>query len=412
MPTSLLSPVKMGARRLVVEHRKLSDSLEALYRFVDALPTEPGAAIVIVRPRTPNASCPLPEALARYTNLSITEVREPTPIELNRVYLSPPGRPLVLRRNRLVPAKKGHVEGPISLVHVLQSPQPSLPLAVQGADRDCSARTGPDPRVGRLETELRETQKELRGMVQKYEATQRRLRAANETLQSQNELLEERTEQVAALSEALTEAEENERQRLGRVLHDDLQQVLYAVRAKLDLLDQEVGLEKRQEGLLGRALEMLDEGIDTTRTLASGLNPPIEGSLWDTLEWLTVRMQEVHGLSVEMRAVGTNPDTDKALRTLVVRLVRELLFNIVKHAGVDTATLQVVEREDRLYVAVEDRGTGFDPAILKEDPGGLGLHSLQRRVKMIGGTVEVDAAPGEGTRVMLEVPHQLDPTAP
>jgi signal transduction histidine kinase len=263
-------------------------------------------------------------------------------------------------------------------------------------------------RTERLERELRETRRELRDMVQKYEGVQRRLQRANETLQKKNELLEERAEQVRSLSEAVTMAEENERERLSHVLHDDLQQVLYAVRTKVDLVVEQEGLDEQGKRLLSRSLDLLDDGIETTRTLASALNPPMENSLWDTLEWLTIQMQEAYGLSVEMCAKGDDRTTDKSLQVLVVRLVRELLFNVVKHAGTQEAALTLTKSEDQLHVVVADDGEGFDPDELEENESGFGLASVRRRLELVGGSFEVDATPGEGTRVRLGVPFQFE----
>jgi signal transduction histidine kinase len=291
---------------------------------------------------------------------------------------------------------------------------PDLPLVVvKGAEDGSQAReeNGTEPlgtsRTERLERELRETRRELRDTVQKYEGVQRRLRRANEVLQEKNILLEERTGQVRSLSQAVALAEEKERERLSHVLHDDLQQILYAVRTKIDLAAEREALDERGAALLSRGLDLLDDGIETTRTLASDLNPPVENSLRDTLEWLIIQMQEAHGLSVEMRTTGRALTTEKSLRVLVVRLVRELLFNVVKHAGTQEAVLAVTKRGERVEVVVEDDGEGFDPDALGGREDGFGLTSVRRRIELAGGRFEIDTAPGEGTRVRLGVPLRL-----
>jgi signal transduction histidine kinase len=110
---------------------------------------------------------------------------------------------------------------------------------------------------------------------------------------------------------------------------------------------------------------------------------------------------------VAVQARGQVKTIDKNLRVLLFRLVRELLFNVVKHAGTNEATLFLVETDERLRVVVEDEGDGFDPALLDEHgTGGIGLVSVRERIEMIGGELAVDAAPGEGTRVTIEMPWQ------
>ena len=439
LPTS----VRMGAHRSSIVLEEAPPSLDAIPQFFEALPAVPGAALVLAVPADAETTGMTAEALARHTCLPITTVTAPTSVVHNHVYLSPPGRPLTLRRDVLVPDHEEPTErGGAPIVHVVQTTDQwerhseaggermeALHLAVHpvpasGTDRPLVVVKGqqaglrPDENGGveplqttrteRLERELRETRRELRDMVQKYEGVQRRLRKANETLQKKNELLEERAEQVRSLSEAVTMAEENERERLSHVLHDDLQQVLYAVRTKIDLVVEQEELDERGKTLLSRSLDLLDDGIETTRTLASALNPPMENSLWDTLEWLGIQMQEAYGLSVEMCARNYDRTTDKTLQVLVVRLVRELLFNVVKHAGTQEAVLTLTESERQLHVVVEDDGEGFDPDELEESEGGFGLASVRRRLELVGGSFEVDAAPGEGTRVRLGVPFQFE----
>ena len=435
--------LRMGARHSAVVLDEAPGSADAFYHFFDALPPKPDDAFVLVLPPDWDASVVASETLVDHTSLPVTAVAVPTSIAPNQIYLSPPGQILVLRRDVLVPATVDELgtTSVVPVVHVVRrvgqwaqqvesrqegAADSPLRLAVHTSPPICGEADPPlvviddgkearrlleagdvEPwgasRADRLEAELRETRRELRDMVQKYESTHRRL-------QEKNALLEEHTGQVRALSEALTLAEEKERERLSHVLHDDLQQVLYAVRTKLDLVVGREGGDDRGRTLLARALELIDDGIDTTRTLASDLNPPVENSLWDTLEWLTIRMQEAYGLSVEMRASGDDRTIDKSLRILIFRLVRELLFNVVKHAGRSEARLVLKEAECRLYVIVEDDGAGFQPDNLEETSGGFGLTNVRRRVERVGGSFDITSAPGEGTRVRLGVPFQIEGT--
>jgi two-component system CheB/CheR fusion protein len=234
-----------------------------------------------------------------------------------------------------------------------------------------------------------------------------RRKEAEQELREANERLQGRTEQVQSLSEALTSAEQRERERISQVLHDDLQQTLFAARMRIDHLREQSSLDEEQDALADRAITLLDEGVEKTRTLSSELDPPVgEQSLRDALDWLAVQMEESYDLAVTVEAEGALRTTDKNLRFLLFRLIRELLFNVVKHADTDEACVKLIEEETRLRVVVADEGAGFDPSSLDDQGGGLGLVSVQERIRMIGGALDIESSPGEGTRVTIDVPWQ------
>ena len=224
--------------------------------------------------------------------------------------------------------------------------------------------------------------------------------------QAAYEALQDRTEQVEALAEALTAAEQRERDRLSRLLHDNLQQMIYAARIKVETLSDQSSFGEKQEDLAARAVELLEESVEVTRSLSSELSPPVgDRSILDLVEWLAIRMQESYGLAVAIQSRGNVQVTDATSRTLLFRVVRELLFNVVKHAGVEEAQLRVEGDEERLRVEVEDEGQGFDAAGALDRAQGMGLGNVFDRIEMVGGTVSIDAAPGEGTRVTVSLPR-------
>jgi two-component system CheB/CheR fusion protein len=232
-----------------------------------------------------------------------------------------------------------------------------------------------------------------------------RRKTAEEDLREANRSLKERSEQVQALSDALTSAEQTERKRISQILHDDLQQTIFAARMRIDHLREEGDLDEDGEDLATRAIDLLDDGVEKTRTLSSELDPPVgDQSLRDSLEWLAVQMNESYDLTVEVESHSSVRTADKNLRFLLFRLVRELLFNVVKHAEVGAARVALEEEEDCLKLVVEDEGAGFDPSEIDGQDGGFGLVNVRERIRMIGGTLEVESAPGEGTRVTIEVP--------
>jgi signal transduction histidine kinase len=203
-------------------------------------------------------------------------------------------------------------------------------------------------------------------------------------------------------------AEEKERRRIARVLHDDLQQVLYATEMNLQQLFVRANLDGDANTIATEAKDMLDQAIATTRSLSANLSPPVlkEESLDKALDWLAERMEKDYNLTVHVRTAGSLTVSERDIRVLLFNLVRELLFNVVKHAGVDEAAVEATTTAGFISLSVEDEGKGFDPQDqnLETSGMGLGLGSVRKRLDALGGDLEIQAAPGEGTRVTLHAP--------
>lgn len=233
---------------------------------------------------------------------------------------------------------------------------------------------------------------------------QKALRWAKETLQ---ERVAARTAQVRALSARLAAAEQQERQRVAEVLHDDLQQQLYALSLTLGLLRK--AAPGAAEALQDQAEHQLAQAAHLVRTLSTALSPPVlrHDHLDLLLQWLALHVEGQYGLHVEVVVHDDLVLTEVSRRLLLYQVLRELLFNVVKHAGTKQATLEA--RRDGAWgvVVVSDRGVGFDLEAVRQRrqaAGGLGLVHLQERFELLGGRFEVTSRPGQGTRVTLRLP--------
>jgi len=216
-------------------------------------------------------------------------------------------------------------------------------------------------------------------------------------------------QQIRALASELTEAEQAERQRISQILHDDLQQRIFAVKLQIASLQ-----EAQQRGDLqavhvdfAQLNEWLDESISVTRNLSIDLSPAIlrgEG-LSDALDWLAIQMKEKYGLTVNIAANGVDTHFEDTLRILLFQAVREALFNIVKHAETMEAFVTLQYEEDQhIRLTIQDHGAGFDMQKHNgEVPTLGGLASIQQRLNLMGCRLQIVSKPNQGTQVVIDI---------
>lgn len=247
------------------------------------------------------------------------------------------------------------------------------------------------------------------GLERPYDLLFRDLKQAEQNLRQLNETLEmrvaERTEQLRALTLELAQAEQRERRRLAEVLHDHLQQDLAAALMQVGLAAKGP-LDDQQTRAVAQVRELIAEAIHLSRCLSVELNPPMlrECGLAGALQWLAEHMQERHGLTVAVETEeGPEPATEE-VRGLLVQAVRELLFNVVKHAEVERATVVLHQKEQALEIIVQDQGRGWNPEAGQCGGGHFGLATIRSRLEVLGGEMEITGGPGTGTCVTLRVP--------
>lgn len=208
--------------------------------------------------------------------------------------------------------------------------------------------------------------------------------------------------QLEAAASAAALAEERERRRLAVDLHDGLGQLLALTSMKLGSLRdsaKEFGLDRRVREIE----QLLAQAHARTSSLSFQLSPPIlhDVGLAAAAQWLAEDMEKRFGLHVTLEDDGQRQLLDEGIRITLFRGLRELLLNVAKHAGEDKARVQLWREEGFMRVAVEDDGVGFDPGA---DTTGFGLLSLRDRLNHLGGSLEIQSAPGEGTRIVLTGP--------
>ncbi len=234
---------------------------------------------------------------------------------------------------------------------------------------------------------------------------------AEQNLAEMNEHLEtrvtERTEQLRNLTARFLGFEQTERRKFSQFLHDEIQQTLAAAK----LLIEQAQLSADQEKTLpplSESLRLLNEAIGHTRSITMDLSPPLffDTGISACLNWLERWAQAKCQLQVTVSLQGRDRAISEETGYLLYRCLRELLFNIYKHAGVKEALLSAVfENDGTLRFSVADRGTGFDPQTLKKPVDKhFGLLSLIEQVEAIKGCISIDSGSGSGTKISISLP--------
>jgi PAS domain S-box-containing protein len=236
------------------------------------------------------------------------------------------------------------------------------------------------------------------------------LRELNERLELQvaqrTEELRHTVDRLQQLTLELSQAEDRERKRIADLLHDDVQQTLAAAKFHLNLLSSEPRSEEESREIVEQVRHMLKDAIEKARHLSHELSPALyQVDLTAILEWLARHMQEKHGLIVRLEVHGPVDSPSEPLKAFLYKVVQELLFNVVKHAGVLEARIRVRQMGRCLYLSVVDRGQGFDPQRLETAPG-FGLLGIRERIRLLGGRMKIKSAPGAGSTLLIALPYE------
>lgn len=211
-------------------------------------------------------------------------------------------------------------------------------------------------------------------------------------------------------SRQLIEAQEDERRRIARELHDQIGQILTAVKMNLHTV-QRFNLAAEAGSYLKDNIEAVDEALRLVRDLSIDLRPPVldDLGLVTALGWYVDRYTQRTGLNVDVVAEVPDPNErfSRELETACFRIAQEALTNVVRHASASHVTLQLTRTAKTLTLVVKDNGVGFDlNSLRKRSPRAatLGLVSMQERAYAAGGTLEIESTPSRGTRIRFIVP--------
>ena len=211
-------------------------------------------------------------------------------------------------------------------------------------------------------------------------------------------------------------AQEGERLRIARELHDDTAQALTGLSRRLDMLVDTLAssgnqLPKEIPERLEELREQSDRILEGVRRFSRDLRPPVldDLGLLPALKWLATALEEQHGIAANIRVLGEQHRLPDEAELALFRIAQEALNNVRKHSGASAVEVTVDFRGGGITMIVADNGNGFEPPRSTSDlaaSGKLGIIGMQERVRLLGGTLAVHSEPGAGTRVLVTVPAE------
>ncbi len=208
-------------------------------------------------------------------------------------------------------------------------------------------------------------------------------------------------------TKAVIEAEEQERQRIARDLHDGVGQMMSAAKMNLSAFESSTNnIEAEQKQSLETIIALVDESCKEVRSVSHNMMPnallknSLAAAVRDFIDKLDKKSLQVH-----LYTEGLDQRIDANVETVFYRVIQECVNNVIKHSGADTLDISIIKDTDGISATIEDNGKGFDTAN-KSNFDGIGLKNIITRVQFLKGTVDFDTTPGKGTLVAIHVPLQ------
>lgn len=211
---------------------------------------------------------------------------------------------------------------------------------------------------------------------------------------------------LRAMATEIVMADERSRQHFATDLHDTVVQTMGAAKLRAQLIQNNI--PKKVKTDFAEMQDMLSQSIIQARSIMAEMSPPVlyELGFVPALEWLTEQIKNQHGISIDFRSEGA-PLLKHETQVLLFQATRELLMNVIKHAGAQHVAVELQANGSNVKIAVEDDGKGVNrKQIFSTDVtgGGFGLFSIRERLKHFDGNLSLSSKPGQGTKVTMTIP--------
>jgi two-component system, NarL family, sensor kinase len=211
----------------------------------------------------------------------------------------------------------------------------------------------------------------------------------------------EREESQRLRFAAVLEAEENERSRVAKDLHDGIGQLLSTAKLTLSAIDEPPSSESSK--MLNNSMQIIDEATREVRTISHNLMPATltQIGLGAALHDLFMKINESNLLRINLSVTGLEERLPPSTEIAVYRVIQEIINNMIKHSKADSITVKIVRKESSMYLSIADNGVGFEKELIAKSTG-LGWKNIFSRISMLNGEIEVDTEPGSGTNISIQ----------
>jgi two-component system, NarL family, sensor kinase len=212
-------------------------------------------------------------------------------------------------------------------------------------------------------------------------------------------------EQQQLAASAVLKAEEKERQRIAKDLHDGVGQMMSAAKMNLSAFENEIQFSNADQKLsFERIIGLVDESCKEVRTVSHQMMPNMllkSGLGKAVAEFLDKIDQKV--IKVNLHVEGLQERLKEDVEIVLYRVLQECVNNVIKHSGASHLDIALIKDKDGISATIEDNGKGFDLQQLGEESG-MGLKNMQARINYLNGSIDFDSSPGKGTLVAIHLP--------
>ncbi len=220
---------------------------------------------------------------------------------------------------------------------------------------------------------------------------------------------------LRSLGAQLSKVQENERRLISTEIHDYIGQSLSVVKIKLGMLGESM-TSTEDKANIQQIRDFVNQAIKYIQGLTFKLNLPTHYDIefTEALKWICQQFQKDHGLPIKVENELYNKPINKNARIILLRAVRELLNNVVKHSNAQQVLVKVKNNKKNIIIVVKDDGVGMDISQLEDfyfnENGRFGLFSISEGLQHLGGSMKIDSKPNSGTAITMEVPLEPVPS--